>query len=46
LTEGDRIEIRPADEGDRRPLAQLFAAVAEERDGIAAEPVGAENSVL
>lgn len=36
--EGDRIEIRPADEHDRRPLAQLFAAVAEERDGIAAEP--------
>ncbi|HJX49445.1 MAG TPA: GNAT family N-acetyltransferase [Gaiellaceae bacterium] len=36
--EGDRIEIRPADEHDRRTLAQLFAAVAEERDGIAAEP--------
>ena len=36
--EGDRIEIRPADERDRRPLAHLFAAVAEERDGIAAEP--------
>ena len=36
--EGDRVEIRPADERDRRPLAQLFAAVAEERDGIAAEP--------
>ena len=36
--EGGRIEIRLADEWDRRPLAQLFAAVAEERDGIAAEP--------
>ena len=36
--EGDRIELRPADERDRRPLAVLFAAVAEERDGIAAEP--------
>jgi RimJ/RimL family protein N-acetyltransferase len=35
---GDRVEIRPADERDRRPLAHLFAAVAEERDGIAAEP--------
>jgi RimJ/RimL family protein N-acetyltransferase len=34
----DRIEIRPADEHDRRPLALLFAAVAEERDGIAHEP--------
>ena len=32
------VEIRPADEGDRLPLARLFAAVAEERDGIAAEP--------
>jgi hypothetical protein len=36
--EGDRIKIRPAGERDRRPLALLFAAVAEERDGIAAEP--------
>jgi RimJ/RimL family protein N-acetyltransferase len=36
--EGVRVEIRPADERDRRPLAQLFAAVAEERDGIATEP--------
>ena len=36
--EGDRIEIRPAGEHDRRLVAQLFAAVAEERDGIAAEP--------
>ena len=38
MLEGDRIEIRPAGERDRRPLAHLFAAVAEERDGIAAEP--------
>jgi RimJ/RimL family protein N-acetyltransferase len=30
--------VRPAEEHDRRPLAELFAAVAEERDGIAAEP--------
>lgn len=34
----DEISVRPADEGDRRSLAQLLAAVAEERDGIAAEP--------
>jgi putative acetyltransferase len=33
-----RVEIRRADEADRLPLARLFAAVAEERDGIAAEP--------
>jgi RimJ/RimL family protein N-acetyltransferase len=32
------IRVRPAEEGDRRSLARLFAAVAEERDGIAAEP--------
>jgi RimJ/RimL family protein N-acetyltransferase len=31
-------EIRLAEEDDRRPLAVLFAAVAEERDGIATEP--------
>src|SRR5436190_15995805 len=31
-------EIRPARDGDRLPLALLFAAVAEERDGIATEP--------
>jgi ribosomal protein S18 acetylase RimI-like enzyme len=31
-------EIRPASDEDRRPLAILFAAVAEERDGIATEP--------
>jgi RimJ/RimL family protein N-acetyltransferase len=34
----DAIRVRPAEEGDRRALALLFAAVAEERDGIAAEP--------
>lgn len=31
-------EIRAARDEDRRPLAVLFAAVAEERDGIATEP--------
>jgi RimJ/RimL family protein N-acetyltransferase len=31
-------EIRPAREDDRLPLAVLFAAVADERDGIATEP--------
>jgi ribosomal protein S18 acetylase RimI-like enzyme len=30
--------IRPATDADRLPLALLFAAVAEERDGIATEP--------
>jgi hypothetical protein len=30
--------IRPARDDDRGQLATLFAAVAEERDGIAAEP--------
>ncbi len=34
----DDFDVRLAVEGDRRPLALLFAAVAEERDGIAAEP--------
>jgi len=34
----EAIEVRPAEDRDRRPLALLFAAVAEERDGIAAEP--------
>jgi RimJ/RimL family protein N-acetyltransferase len=34
----DPIAIRPATEADRMPLALLHAAVAEERDGIAAEP--------
>jgi RimJ/RimL family protein N-acetyltransferase len=32
------VEIRAAQDADRWPLAFLFAAVAEERDGIAAEP--------
>jgi ribosomal protein S18 acetylase RimI-like enzyme len=32
------VRVRSADEGDRASLARLFAAVAEERDGIAAEP--------
>ncbi len=32
------VEIRPARDDDRVPLAVLFAAVAEERDGIASEP--------
>jgi len=31
-------EIRPARDDDRVPLALVFAAVAEERDGIASEP--------
>jgi ribosomal protein S18 acetylase RimI-like enzyme len=31
-------QIRPARDADRLPLAVLFAAVAEERDGIATEP--------
>jgi RimJ/RimL family protein N-acetyltransferase len=31
-------EIRPARDGDRLPLALVFAAVAEERDGIGTEP--------
>jgi RimJ/RimL family protein N-acetyltransferase len=34
----EAVEVRPAADADRRPLALLFAAVAEERDGIAAEP--------
>jgi RimJ/RimL family protein N-acetyltransferase len=32
------IEIRPARDEDRVPLAAIFAAVAEERDGIGTEP--------
>ena len=32
------LQIRPAQDDDRLPLALLFAAVAEERDGIATEP--------
>lgn len=31
-------QIRPARDDDRLPLAVLFAAIAEERDGIATEP--------
>jgi RimJ/RimL family protein N-acetyltransferase len=34
----DAISVRPAEDDDRQALALLFAAVAEERDGIAAEP--------
>lgn len=34
----DAIVVRPAEERDRGALAELFAAVASERDGIAAEP--------
>jgi RimJ/RimL family protein N-acetyltransferase len=32
------VEIRPARDEDRLPLALVFAAVAEERDGIGTEP--------
>jgi RimJ/RimL family protein N-acetyltransferase len=32
------VEVRPAEDDDRRSVALLFAAVAEERDGIATEP--------
>jgi hypothetical protein len=32
------VEVRRAEDGDRRHMALLFAAVAGERDGIAAEP--------
>ena len=35
---GPAFTIRAALDGDRAPLAALFAAVAEERDGIATEP--------
>ena len=35
---GAPVEIRPAREDDRMPMALVFAAVAEERDGIASEP--------
>lgn len=38
MAAAETVEIRPAEEADRRPMALLFAAVAEERDGIAAEP--------
>ena len=33
-----QFEIRPAQPGDARAMAELFAAVAAERDGIATEP--------
>jgi hypothetical protein len=33
-----RFQIRPAREEDRVPMAVVFAAVAEERDGIGTEP--------
>ena len=32
------IEVRRSTDDDRRALAELFVAIAEERDGIAAEP--------
>jgi RimJ/RimL family protein N-acetyltransferase len=38
VTAGASFRIRPAEDADRVPLATLFAAVAEERDGIATEP--------
>jgi ribosomal protein S18 acetylase RimI-like enzyme len=34
----EAIAVRPAEDRDRHALAQLFADIAEERDGIAAEP--------
>jgi RimJ/RimL family protein N-acetyltransferase len=34
----DGIKVRPAGDADRASIAALFAAVAEERTGIAAEP--------
>ena len=34
----EAVKIRAAEDADRRPMALLFAAVAAERDGIAAEP--------
>jgi RimJ/RimL family protein N-acetyltransferase len=33
-----QFEVRPAQAGDARAMAELFASVAEERDGIATEP--------
>lgn len=33
-----KVSVRPAEDGDRRALAALFVAVAQERDKIAAEP--------
>jgi RimJ/RimL family protein N-acetyltransferase len=38
LVGADSFEVRGAADGDRHQIVQLFAAVADERDGIAAEP--------
>jgi RimJ/RimL family protein N-acetyltransferase len=38
VAEAEALEVRLAQDRDRRSLALLLAAVAEERDGIAAEP--------
>ena len=38
LVGSSAFSVRPAEDRDRRSLALLFAAVAAERDGIAAEP--------
>jgi RimJ/RimL family protein N-acetyltransferase len=38
VADAAEVQIRPARDEDRRPLAVVFAAVAEERDGIATEP--------
>ena len=35
---GEEISVRPARDSDRIALATVFAAVAEERDGLATEP--------
>lgn len=34
----EQVSVRPAEDTDRRALALLFAAVAQEHDSIAAEP--------
>ena len=34
----EALSVRLARDADRYPLAMLFASIAEERDGIAAEP--------
>jgi len=47
MREMETFEMRPATPEDARAMAELFAAVAEERDGIAAEPpvdVGARTA--
>ncbi len=38
MPRAQQFQVRTAVEADRRPLAILFAAVADERDGIATEP--------